>query len=577
MLYVYKKKMNLKVIKTSVIIFFFFIFTSLKAEIVNKIEISGNDRISNETIQMFSTVSLKDNIDDDVLNLILKNLYETNFFDNVSIKFKNNTLIINVKESPIIQNVYYEGIKAKKIKDKITKNLNLKPRSSFNKLLIKKDIEILKNSLQELGYYFSEVDVFTEDLSDNMVDLKYLINIGEKGRIKKISFIGNKIFKDKKLKSLILSEEYKFWKFISGKKYLNKNLISLDKRLLKNFYLNKGFFNAQINTSFAKLVNTNEFELIFNIDSGEKFYFNNLVISLPNDFDEKNFEDLNKIFLDLKGEPYSLNRVAKILEQIDLEKTLVILSSDHGEYIPITGEEITEIPKIQKTINSATKKAKFAERAGLKSLIFLRFVAQTYRKEKLKRTVTPYEMRSFNTRAALDLYDETINVPLIFSGANIKSKELFSELVRHVDIFPTIVDLIGIKETIVKQNGQSLVPLINGEKFEEKPAYIEVGINLAQLIDDKNAQIEGKIIGIRTSNHKYLRDRKEKDKQVRLFNLKDDPLEENNIAEKNPEIIKEMEEILTKLESDHNTKNSDSITDDEVKKAKDILLKLGYI
>lgn len=269
--------------------------------------------------------------------------------------------------------------------------------------------------------------------------------------------------------------------------------------------------------------------------------------------------------------------LGKILEQIDLEKTLVVLSSDHGEYIPITGEEITEIPKIQKTINSATKKAKFAERAGLKSLIFLRFVAQTYRKEKLKRTVTPYEMRSFNTRAALDLYDETINVPLIFSGANIKSKKLFSELVRHVDIFPTIVDLIGIKESIPTQNGQSLLPLINEEKFEEKPAYIEVGINLAQLIDDKNAQIEGKIIGIRTSKHKYLRDRKEKNKQVRLFNLKDDPLEENNIAEKNPEIIKEMEEILSKLESDHNSKNSDNITDEEVKKAKDILLKLGYI
>ncbi len=269
--------------------------------------------------------------------------------------------------------------------------------------------------------------------------------------------------------------------------------------------------------------------------------------------------------------------LGKILEEIDLEKTVVVLSADHGEYIPITGEEITEIPKIQKTINSATKKAKFAERAGLKSLIFLRFVAQTYRKEKLKRTVTPYEMRSFNTRAALDLYDETINVPLIISGANVKTKQSFSELVRHVDIFPTVVDLVGIKESIPTQNGQSLLPLINGEKFEEQPAYIEVGINLAQLIEDKNAQVEGKIIGIRTSNYKYLRDRKEKDKHVRLFNLKDDPLEENNIADKSPEIIKEMEEVLTKLESEHGSNKSDSITDDEVKKAKDILMKLGYI
>ena len=75
------------------------------------------------------------------------------------------------------------------------------------------------------------------------------------------------------------------------------------------------------------------------------------------------------------------------------------------------------------------------------------------------------------------------------------------------------------------QNGRSLVPLINGEKLEELPAYIEVGINLAQLIDKKNIQVQGKIIGLRTSEYKYLRDRNDKNKHVRLFNLKDDPLE----------------------------------------------------
>ena len=269
--------------------------------------------------------------------------------------------------------------------------------------------------------------------------------------------------------------------------------------------------------------------------------------------------------------------LGKFLEQIDLEKTLVVLSADHGEYVPITGEEITEIPKIQKTINSATKKAKFAERAGLKSLIFLRFVAQTYRKEKLKRTVSPYEMRSFNTRAALDLYDETINVPLIFSGSKIESSKLFSELVRHVDIFPTILDLVGINDSIQGQNGQSLVPLMNGKKFEEKPAYIEVGINLAQLIDQKNPQVEGKIIGVRTSSYKYLRDRNDKEKHVRLFDLEEDPLEENNIAEKKSDIVQEMEKILDEIKSKQQSNKSDNITDDEVKKAKDILMKLGYI
>ena len=97
-------------------ILFLFLLTSfntfLKAEIVSKILIEGNNRISPETIKMFSGVSKNDDLSDNDLNLILKNLYDYNFFELVSIKLENNTLTINVKENPIIQNINYEGIKS---------------------------------------------------------------------------------------------------------------------------------------------------------------------------------------------------------------------------------------------------------------------------------------------------------------------------------------------------------------------------------------------------------------------------------------------------------------------------------
>ena len=95
-----------------------------------------------------------------------------------------------------------------------------------------------------MGYYFPKIDVFVEELDGNKINLNYEIELGEKAKIKKISFIGDKKFKDKKLKSIIVSEENKFWKFISNKKYVNENITSLDKRLLKNFYLNKGFYDV---------------------------------------------------------------------------------------------------------------------------------------------------------------------------------------------------------------------------------------------------------------------------------------------------------------------------------------------
>ena len=298
---------------------FFIIFSSLvHAEKIDKIEILGNDRISSETIKMFSEVEIDDEINKQKLNKILKNLYETNFFDNVTIEYDQNTLIINVIENPIIQNIFLDGIQANKFKDEIKNNIKLKSRGSFNEYLVKEDEKIIKSILKINGYYFSDLETYVEKLDNNMVNLTYKINLGNKAKIKKIKFVGNKLYKDKLLKNLIISEEYKFWKIISNKKYLNEDIIRIDKNLLKNFYLNEGYYNVEINSSFAKLLNDDEFEIIYNISPNDKIYFGDLSIEFPDDFNKDNYENLLNSFNELKGKHYSINRVEKILDEIDV-------------------------------------------------------------------------------------------------------------------------------------------------------------------------------------------------------------------------------------------------------------------
>ena len=297
--------------------YFFLLLNFSNADTVKNIVINGNERISDETILVFSSIKIGDEINNKKLNEIVNNLYDTNFFDNVSTIFENQILQIEILESPIIDNVIFKGIKSKTLKSTITKNILLKTRSSFNKYQAEKDkLEILK-SLKNLGYYNSTIEILAETKDNNTLDLVYEINIGEKAKIEKITFTGNKVYKDSKLKSVIISEEYKFWKFISGKKYLNENVTSLDSRLLKNFYLNKGYLNVKINSSFAKAIDKNSFELIFNIDANERIFFNELTLSIPDDFDDKNYKKINKLFTDLKGKPYSINRIEKILKIIN--------------------------------------------------------------------------------------------------------------------------------------------------------------------------------------------------------------------------------------------------------------------
>ena len=209
-----------------ILLILFFGISKSYPDIVKKIIIEGNNRVSKETIIMFSSISTGDNLDQNSLNVILKNLYETNFFKDVSVKLENNNLVISIIGNPLIENINYNGIESEKIKKILLQNLNLKSRSSYNELTLKKDKDLMLSNLKELGYHFSTIDVFVENLKNNKVEITYDIFLGNKARIKKISFIGNKIFKDSKLRSMIISEEYKFWKFISGKKYLQEKFKS---------------------------------------------------------------------------------------------------------------------------------------------------------------------------------------------------------------------------------------------------------------------------------------------------------------------------------------------------------------
>ena len=316
---VYKFLSIMKKIVSILVLFFYLLFSKLAfADIINEIKIIGNERIPDETILMFADIQKNDEINDSKINDILKDLYNSNFFDEVSVKYDEEILTISLKELPIIDNIIIDGVKAKKFNEALRSSLILKPRSSFNKFLLSEEKKIIQYVLKNYGYYFAVVDTYVEELDNNMVNVNYKINLGEKAKIKKVKFIGDKKFKDKELRNVIISEEARFWKFISDKKYLNEELINMDKRLLKNFYLNKGYYNVEINSSFAKLIKNDEFELIYNITPNNKIFFDNLIIVFPEDVDKSNYENLTKTLTDLKGEPYSLNSVQKILDEIDL-------------------------------------------------------------------------------------------------------------------------------------------------------------------------------------------------------------------------------------------------------------------
>jgi outer membrane protein insertion porin family len=342
------------------IIFSILLIFSVDSKNYEKIVVNGNERISSETILVFSEIPDNATLGENSINEILKKLYKSGFFKDVKIKIENNILTINVLENPIIQNIFIEGIKRKKTKESLYEILSLKNRSSYNLALVKKDEANILNYLKDQGFYFSSIITSFQDLGDNKIDLLYNIELGEKSKISKISFIGDKKYKNSELKNVIISEEYKFWKFISGKKYLNENMINYDKRLLNNFYKNKGFFNVIIDSSFANYLGKDKFEIIYNISAGKKFYFNEFNLKLPIDYERDNFLVLDNLFNKLKGKNYSLNSINKILREIDN-----IVLNEQFEFLKSTVEEEINDNLINLTFNIKESERFYVEKINI--------------------------------------------------------------------------------------------------------------------------------------------------------------------------------------------------------------------
>ena len=298
---------------------FVFIILSLplNANNIEKVIINGNKRVSDETVKIYGEIKNFNNYSEKNANQILKNLYGTGFFENVEIKFDGNNLIVNLKEYPVINQLIILGEKSKKFEEEIKKIINSKENKPLNKSNLVKDVNIIKNLYSSLGYNFAEVEAKLNKIDEDKFDLLFEIERGQKTKISKIDFIGNNNVRSNRLKDVIASEENKFWKVISRNTVLSADLINLDKRLLTNYYKSIGFYDVKINSNLAKIINSEQAELIYSIEEGNRYFIGKISTNLDSVFDKKIFLPLNKTYKKFAGEFYSPFKVKSILDEID--------------------------------------------------------------------------------------------------------------------------------------------------------------------------------------------------------------------------------------------------------------------
>ena len=329
-----------------IILFLFLSVSSLSAEIIKKIIIEGNKRISEETIKVYGDININQDYSENDINKILNSLYSTNFFKKINISLNKNILKIDLEEYPIVNQLILVGEKNNSYEKEIKKVMRLKEKQSFIKSLLSDDVELIKKLYSTLGYNFAKVDAKTRIIDDTSLDLLISISRGEKTKISSISFIGNKKIRTKRLKEVIASEESKFWKVLSKNTALSENLINLDQRLLLNYYKSIGFYDVKIESNFAEIDQEGNANLIYTINEGNRYIIDKISTNVDKVFDKKIFFPLNDVFKKYIGEYYSPFKIKKLLEQID-----VLIEENNLQFVEHEVQETIENDEIVLSFN----------------------------------------------------------------------------------------------------------------------------------------------------------------------------------------------------------------------------------
>ncbi len=331
---------NYKKILVGFILFFLAFSVKSYSEVVNKVEVKGNQRITLETIIIFGDIKTGENYDESDISLLIKKLYETNFFSNISAELINNQLIINVEENPIINSIVFKGEKANKYTEGINRIITLKEKTSFLRNIVKSDINKIREFYRYLGFYFVKIDLEIEKLNKNRVNMIYSINKGERAKIAKIYFLGDKKMRNRKLRDIITSQENTFWKIFSKNVYLSKERVELDKRLLKRYYKNKGYYEVDISSSNVEYSKGEGFVLTFSVNAGKRYRFKKISVNVAKALDKSAFISLQTEFNKTIGKYYSEKRLTAILEKIDKlsqQKELQFINHRLDETLEVDG------------------------------------------------------------------------------------------------------------------------------------------------------------------------------------------------------------------------------------------------
>ena len=241
--------------------------------VVRNVVVEGAQRLDPATVRSYLLLRSGDKFDPARIDRSLKSLFATGIFADVSLQRNGDDLIVTVIENPVINRIAFEG-NEKFTDDALNEELNLRPRVIYTRTKVQKDVKRMLTLYRQGGRFAALIEPKLVKLEQNRVDLIFEINEGKPTDIQNIRFVGNKIFDDSRLRQVIQTEETRWWKFLSSSTTYDPDRLTLDRELMRRFYLKNGYADFRVVSSLAELTpDKRNFFITFMVDEGERYKF----------------------------------------------------------------------------------------------------------------------------------------------------------------------------------------------------------------------------------------------------------------------------------------------------------------
>ena len=284
------------------------------AERIRTIQVEGNERIEDRTIQSYLLVEPGDPFDAERIDLSLKTLFATGLFADASFEKSGSDLIVRVVENPIINRVIFEG-NSSIDDDKMREEIQVAPRGIFTAARVQADVQRILELYRQSGRFAATVEPQYKPLEQNRVDLVFVVNEGPVTGVRSINFIGNEEYADRRLRSEIATRQSRWWRFFSSNDNYDPGRLEYDRELLRQFYQNNGYYDFRVVSAVADLTPDQEdFYITYTVDEGVQYNFGTVNVSTQ--LDKLNSDALRNTLSIQEGDLFRGNRIEDAIDTL---------------------------------------------------------------------------------------------------------------------------------------------------------------------------------------------------------------------------------------------------------------------